>query len=81
MAKKNITIDDSARMIKKGFDETATRTQTDRLEKRMDGIDKRLMVVEEKLNNIEKLILKQHAHQIQNLERRIRYLEELFAVK
>lgn len=74
MAKRNITTDDLARMIKKGFDETATKTQVFALEKRMNNVENRL-------ENIEKILLKQHGDQIQNLERRVRYMEELFAVR
>lgn len=87
MAKKHVTIEGLARMIKKGFDETATKTQVfglekqaDKVEGRLDKIEYRLDKIEGRLENIEKILLKQHGDQIQNLERRVKYLEELFAV-
>jgi len=75
MSKKNITIDDLlARMIKKGFDETATKAQMVKVEERLDNIEGRL-------DNMEKLTLKQQGERIQNHERRIQRMEEMFAVK
>ncbi len=78
MAKKNITIDDLAVMVKKGFDETAKKKEVD---ERLGRIDERLGRVEEKIDNIEKLILKQHTFEIQELKKRVRRIEDLFAMK
>jgi len=50
MKKKNITIDDLARMVKKGFDETAKKEDI------ISGFD----IVGNRLDKIEKLILTDH---------------------
>ncbi len=71
MSKKNMTIEDLARMVQKDFNETATKMQLENVEKRL----------EQRIDNIEKIILKQHGTQIINLERRMNRLEDMFAVK
>lgn len=65
MKKKNITIEDLARMVKKGF----------------DGTDKRLDKIDVRLDRIENFILKQHSQKIDFLEKRINRLEEALAIK
>ena len=65
MKKKNITIEDLARMVKKGF----------------DGTDKRLDKIDVHLDRIENFILKQHSQKIEFLEKRINRLEEALAIK
>jgi len=65
MKKKNITIEDLARMVKKGF----------------DGTDKRLDKIDARLDRIENFILKQHSQKIDFLEKRIDRLEEALAIK
>jgi hypothetical protein len=65
MAKKNVTIDDLAVMVKKGFDT---------VDKRFDGIDDRL-------DRIERLILADHKRRIERLEDQVRDLRDLLAVK
>jgi len=65
MKKKNITIEDLARMVKKGF----------------DGTDRRLDKIDVRLDRIENFILKQHSQRIEFLEKRINRLEEALAIK
>jgi archaellum component FlaC len=65
MKNKKITIDDLARMVKKGF----------------DGVDKRFDRIENRLERIEKIILKQQSQKIEFLEKRICRLEEALAIK
>ena len=67
MPAKKITIEDLARMVKKGFDETATKLQLEKVEGRLE--------------NIEKILIQQQNEKIQNLERRMNRLEEMFTVK
>ena len=69
--KKNITIDELARMVQKGFEETAKKTDMD---KRFDGIDKRL-------DRIENILIKRHSDEIENLKQRMHRLEEALAIK
>ncbi len=71
MKKKNITIDDLARMIAKGFLETAKKRE----------VDRRFDKVEDRLETIEKLLIAQHQRRIERLETDIRELKELLAVK
>ncbi len=71
MKKKNITIEDLARMVQKGFSETAKRKEVDR---RFDGVDKRL-------DRIEKLLIVDHRQRIEKLEMEVKNLKELLAVK
>lgn len=74
MARKKISIEDLAGMVKRGFDETAKKRDVDLLK-----VDVR--EIKERVENIEKLLLKQHTFQIQELEKRMRRLEDLFALK
>lgn len=69
--KKNISIDDLARMIQKGFLETAKK----------DEVNKRFDRVENRLERIEKLILADHKRRIERLETEVKELKELLAVK
>ena len=80
MASKKTTIEDLARMVKIGFDETAKKDET-ATKTQMIKVQDRLDSIESRLDNIEKLILRQHSEQIKGLERRVNRLEEMFAVK
>lgn len=71
MKGKNITIDDLAMMIQKGFEETAKREE----------VNERFDKVEDRLENIEKLILADHKQRIEKLEEEVKELKELLAVK
>lgn len=74
MAKKNITINDLAIMVQKGFDgadkhfeKTATVEQLDSLKKWAEG----------RFNRIEKLLIEEQNRKIEKLESRIEYLENM----
>jgi len=71
MTKENITIEDLARMVKNGFEETAKR----------DEVNSRFDIVENRLDKIEKLILADHKKRIERLENEMKELKELFAIK
>lgn len=82
MAKKHTTTEDLAVMVKRGFDEvTGTMAKKKDVDERFNRVDERFNRVEERLENIEKLMFKQHGFEIQELKKRIRRLEDLFAVK
>ena len=72
MKNKNITIEDLAGMVKKGFDGA---------DKRFDGVDGKLKEIDIRLDHIENLILKQYSRRIETLEMRIKRLEEALALK
>jgi len=71
MIKENITIEDLARMVKNGFEETAKRNE----------VNSRFDIVENRLDKIEKLILADHKKRIERLENEMKELKELFALK
>jgi len=71
MKKKNITIEHLARMIQKGFEETAKK----------DEVNYRFNKVDERLERIEKLILADHKKRIEKLEVEVKELRELLAIK
>ncbi|GEM_PF-1760342 len=75
---KKMTIENLASMVKRGFDETAKRRDLEELKGDMNG---RMGRLEEKLDNIEKLILRQHSFEIQELRKRVKRIEDLFAMK
>lgn len=70
MKGKNVTIDDLARMVAKGFEETAKRKE----------VNARFDVVESRLERIEKLVLADHKRRIEKLEEEVKELRELLAV-
>jgi len=71
MKKKNITIGDLARMVQKGFLETAKK----------DEVNKRFDKVENRLERIEKLLIADHRRRIEKLEIAVKDLKELLAVR
>jgi len=70
MSKKNITIDDLAMMVQKGFLETAKRSE----------VNLRFDRVETRLENIEKILLADHRRRIEKLENDIKELKDILAV-
>jgi hypothetical protein len=66
MTKKTITIDDLARMINEGFRTTASKEDIKRGEVRLD--------------RIEHLLLEEQRRTIENLEARMKKLEDALAV-
>lgn len=86
MTKKNITIDDLAVMVQKGFENTATKQQVDGLDLRMEKMEKRMVGVEIRLGNLEDEVEAIRKHQIahtiyrdefEKLENKVRALEKL----
>jgi len=78
MAKKNITIDQLAVMVKKGFDKTAT---TEHVDNKIDGLKKWVEVkfnkIDERFDKIEKIILDDYGTRIEKLESKVEYLENM----
>jgi len=87
MAKKNITIDELAVMVQKGFADTATKSE---MNKRFEQVDKRLdniedsMVTKAEMNRrfdgLEDRVLASHQKRIEKLEAEIKELREMFAM-
>lgn len=78
MKKKNITIEDLAIMIHKGFEETAKKKEIDA---RFKEVDKRFEQVDRRFDKIENLIIVDHKQRINKLEVEVRELKNLFAIK
>jgi hypothetical protein len=77
MVKKNITIDDLAVMVQKGFNETAKKADMDLQFKQ---VDERFDAIDKKFDKIENLVLASHQKRIEKLEAEIKDLRELFAM-
>ncbi|MBI2626584.1 MAG: hypothetical protein HYW69_03265 [Candidatus Nealsonbacteria bacterium] len=72
MTKQNVTIDDLAGMVQKGFEG---------VDLRFDKVDGRLDKIEDRLETIEKLFIANHNQRIEKLETEVKELKELLAVK
>jgi len=92
MKKKNITTDDLARMVQKGFDDTSKKIEVDKLFNKVDkrfndvknrfvGVNRRFDAIDDRLDRIEKLILSDHKKRIEKLEIEVNKLKELLTVK
>jgi len=79
MAKKSTTIEDLARMTKKGFD--AVDKRFDAVDKRFDAVDKRLDAIDERLDHIEQFLLEDHRRRITKLEDQVKELYDSLLVK
>lgn len=86
MTKKHITIDDLAVMVKKGFDEiggnfNSLKREFNDLKSEVIKIRADILDIKERLENLEKITLKHYNFEIQDLKRRVKHLEDLFAIK
>ena len=66
MAKKNVTIEDLAVMVQKGFADTATKSD--------------IKVLTERFDKMEKTVLVSHQKRIEKLEAEVKDLREMFAM-
>jgi hypothetical protein len=73
MAKNNITINQLAEIINEGFKSTASKEDIQRVEVRLDRIESRL-------GRIETLLIEEQRRKIENLEARMKKLEDALAV-
>jgi len=76
MKKKEITIDQLAMMVQRGFMET--QKELSKNAKKID-VDRRFDQVEKRLDRIEKLILPNYKERIEKLEMDVKELKELIA--
>ncbi len=65
---KETTIDDLARMVQKGFEETATRGDVSEINTRLDKMDTHL-------DHIENLLIRAHENRLEILEDKMRIIE------
>ena len=78
MDAREVTIEDLARMVQKGFDETAKKIDMDA---RFDGVQERFNAVEMRLDRIEKLLIIEHQRRIEKLEDDVRVLKDALNIK
>lgn len=84
MVKKNVTIDDLAVMVQKGFD--GVDKKFDQVDKRFEQVDKRFdsMVTKAEMNRrfdgLEDRVLASHQKRIEKLETEVKELREMFAM-
>ncbi len=72
MVKKSITTDELARMVQKGFENTATADDVAGVYTRLDKIDTRL-------DRIENILIRAHENRIERLEDKMRVMEVAFS--
>lgn len=85
MAKKKITIDDLARMVKEGFDEMARKDQLSAVKDHLSSFEKWTMRRFDVIDGDLKIIKKQldrvvFRHEFEKLETRVKDIEDLLAV-
>ncbi len=78
MKGKSITIDGLARMVQKGFDETAKK---DEMNARFEEVNQHFKEVDQRFDKIEKLILADYKRRIEKLELEVREVRDLLAIK
>jgi len=71
MGEENITIDDLVAMVQKGFGETA---------KKLD-METGFKMVNDRLDKIENILIKQQNDKIEKLEERMHKIEEVLVIK
>ncbi|MEK7665060.1 MAG: hypothetical protein AAB361_02890 [Patescibacteria group bacterium] len=77
MKKNNITIDDLAIMVQKGFNETAKKADMDL---KFEQVSREFKEVGERFDKIEKLILADHKKRIEKLEDEIKEIKGSLAL-
>ena len=77
MAKKT-TLEDLARMMKRGFDELATRTE---MKEGFKGVNERLDKIEKRLFRMDATIFIDYKRRIQKLEADVEYLKDVSGIK
>lgn len=78
MEEKNITTENLAVMIKKGFDKTATKAE---MKQEFIGVNRHFDWIEKRLDKIENLLLSKHERRIEQLEFSVQEIKDLLAVK
>lgn len=77
MAKKKTTIDDLARMVAKGFEETSKKVDVD---KQFKDIDVRLSSLEKDMEYVKNLITLNHKRRIEKVELEMKELKNALAM-
>lgn len=85
MKKKTITIDDLARMVAKGFEETAKKEQFENLDRRVENLERWAKLRFDNVDRDLKEVRKQltgvvYRYEFEHLEDRVKDLEGLLAI-
>ncbi|MBI2577272.1 MAG: hypothetical protein HYV77_00300 [Candidatus Wildermuthbacteria bacterium] len=82
---KDITIEDLAGMIQRGFEETAKKADMDaqfaEVYAQFAAVDNRFHGIEQRLERIENLLIDDHQHRIAKLEEDVRVLKDALNMK
>ena len=78
MENNNVTTEELARMIQKGFDETAKKSDTNQ---EFKGMNQRFDRIDKRLDRIEDILIKNHQTRIEKLEFDMKELREALALK
>jgi septal ring factor EnvC (AmiA/AmiB activator) len=78
MAKENITINDLAVMVQKGF--TAVDKRFDEVDYKFEQVDKRFGQIDKRFDKLEKLILADHKRRIEKLEDELKDIKGTLAL-
>ncbi|MBU2545337.1 hypothetical protein KKC65_02705 [Patescibacteria group bacterium] len=73
----SVTIGDLARMVQKGFEETAKKEEVNM---RFNQADHRFNRIDDRLETIEKLLIKGHRIRIEKIEEDIKELKSLLVI-
>ena len=82
MVRKNITIDELAVMVQKGFADTATKNDIKILTERLDGMESKMVTKAEmnrRFDELEDRVLASHQKRIEKLEAEVKELRAMFA--
>lgn len=74
---KKVTIEDLARMVAKGFEETSKKTDTDR---QFADVGRHLDLLEKQVENVKGLIVLDHKRRIEKLELDMKELKNALAM-
>jgi len=77
MVNRNITINDLAVMVQKGFDETAKKADMDF---KFEQVDRRFNQIDKRFDKLEKLILADHKKRIEKLEDELKEIKRTLAL-
>lgn len=77
MAKKNMTIDDLAIMIQKGFEKTSTKEQAENLELRLGKVEKDVVTIKGAMKN---LVGENYKRKIEKLEDELKEIKGTLAL-
>ena len=77
MVNRNITINDLAVMVQKGFDETAKKADMDF---KFEQVDRRFNQIDKRFDKLEKLILADNKKRIEKLEDELKEIKGTLAL-